>query len=280
MAKMVNVRSSLNALLRLFGIRVLTVKGWESILEVIKDRDRLKNVVLLDEIDFAVVKSVINHKTTIDQNRLTEYLENREKSTSGFRQDLLALLFNGFKRNGTFIEVGACDGLATSNTLLLERVYGWHGILIEPAKIWHSEIYKHRTSIIDLRCAWKTTGDKIQFIEKNDSCTSTVLTRDVPEDPNHKIYWVETVTLRQVIKENQTIQQVDFLSVDTEGSELEVLSGFPFESFSPNFICVEHNFEESKRCEIRSLLESKGYSIFLESQSSVDDWFILSPQIG
>lgn len=280
MAKMVNVRSSLNAFLRFFGIRVLTIKGWKNILEVIRDRDRLQNVVLLDEIDFAVVRAAMNHKSRIDQNRLTEYLENRERSTSGFRQDLLALLFNGFKRNGTFIEVGACDGLATSNTLLLERVYGWQGILIEPAKIWHSEIYKHRTAIIDLRCAWKTTGDKIQFIEKDDSCTSTVLTSNDPEDPNHKIYWVETVTLREIIKENQTIQQVDFLSIDTEGSELEVLTGFPFERFTPNFICVEHNFEESKRYQIRSLLESKGYSIFLESHSFVDDWFIFSPKAG
>lgn len=271
---MANLRSALNGLLRFIGVRVLTVKGWENILEVIKDRDRLKNDLLLNEIDLAVVTAVANQKTAINVNNLTEYLENRGRSTSGFRQDLLALLFNGFKQNGTFIEVGACDGLATSNTLLLEQVYGWQGILIEPAKIWHSEIFKHRTSIIDLRCAWKTTGDQIQFIEKDDSCTSTVLSSDEPERANDKIYWVETVTLNQVIKENETISQVDFLSVDTEGSELEVLSGFPFERFTPNFICVEHNFEEPKRSEIRSLLNSKGYSVFLESQSSVDDWFI------
>jgi FkbM family methyltransferase len=272
---MVQARSAMNRLFKVLGIRVLTVKGWSNILEVIADRDQLKNQVMLDEIDLAIVKSVIDQGVESNLNHLAEYLKNRTKSTSGFRQDLIALLFNGFKRNGTFIEVGACDGLATSNTLLLERSFGWQGILIEPAKVWHSELSKNRTSIIDLRCAWKTTGNQIQFIEKDDSCTSTVLGADKTSGADDKVYWVETVTLDEVLQENEVIRQVDFLSVDTEGSELEVLSGFPFERFAPNFICIEHNFEEPKRSDIRKLLEMKGYSIFLESQSFVDDWFVL-----
>jgi len=264
---------SLNSLLKVLGIRVLSVKGWRNILEVVSDRDRLKHEVLLNEIDVAVFTAALARDTVINLDFIPEYLGNREKSSSGFRQDLLALLLNNFKKNGTFIEVGACDGLATSNTLLLEREFGWQGILIEPAKVWHSAIALNRSSIIDLRCAWKTTGERIKFVEKSDSCTSTVLGSTQSESFGEEVYWVETVTVAQLIEENKTIESVDFLSVDTEGSELEVLLGFPFDNITPNFICVEHNHEEPKRSQIRELLKIKGYSIFLETHSNVDDWF-------
>lgn len=83
---------------------------------------------------------------------LSRVLEAMERSPSQFYQDIFCLLLNRGKRNGFFVEFGACDGLLISNTLLLEREFGWNGILSEPARTWQSEIQKNRSCMIETRC--------------------------------------------------------------------------------------------------------------------------------
>jgi FkbM family methyltransferase len=182
-------------------------------------------------------------------------------------------MFNNFKTHGTFIEVGACDGVATSNTLLLEQEYSWSGLLVEPARIWHTDLFRNRSAQIETRCAWKSNGEELQFVEKISPGRSGIVETSNDDTVAHEFYAVETVTLELLISENTLLGKVDFLSVDTEGSELEVLQGFPFEKIQPRFICVEHNFNVLKREQVRCLLRKHGYHVFLESLSHVDDWF-------
>ena len=68
-------------------------------------------------------------------------------------------------------------------------------------------------------------------------------------------------------------QKLDYLSLDTEGSELEILGSIDYKKIQISIITVEHNFT-NKRNEIKTLLENKGYKRVFEKFSYCDDWYI------
>ena len=72
------------------------------------------------------------------------------------------------------------------------------------------------------------------------------------------------------------------MSLNVEGSELEVLKPFPFDKYTFGMLTVEHNGEEPKRTQIRKLLAKNGYQLEKEifdkdendEDRPVDDWFV------
>jgi hypothetical protein len=88
-----------------------------------------------------------------------------------------------------------------------------------------------------------------------------------------KTYQVETITLQQLLINANAPKQIDFLSIDTEGSEFEILSKFPFEEYFFKFITVEHNNSEN-RGKLKDLMNSKGYFEILPEFSGGDWWFV------
>ena len=78
-----------------------------------------------------------------------------DQSNAQLFQDLFVLLETNFKENGYFVEFGATNGVNFSNSYLLERDFGWHGICAEPARGWHKDLYKNRKSHIETKCVWK-----------------------------------------------------------------------------------------------------------------------------
>jgi hypothetical protein len=66
---------------------------------------------------------------------------------------------------------------------------------------------------------------------------------------------------------------VDFLSIDTEGSEFEILRNFDFQSYRFGAICVEHNFADT-RGKINKLLLANGYVQVHPELSDFDDWYV------
>ncbi|MEI7932321.1 MAG: methyltransferase, partial [Alphaproteobacteria bacterium] len=88
-------------------------------------------------------------------------------------QDLFIALYHQHARGKFFVEFGATDGVALSNTLMLERELGWSGILAEPARGWHAALRQNRRGVIDTRCVWKASGETIDFIEPAEGSFST-----------------------------------------------------------------------------------------------------------
>jgi hypothetical protein len=86
-------------------------------------------------------------------------------------------------------------------------------------------------------------------------------------------YLVNTISLHNLLKTYNAPKKIDFLSIDTEGSEYKILSVFPFNEYEFNFICVEHNFS-SNREKIFVLLEKNGYKRICADLSGGDDWYI------
>jgi hypothetical protein len=72
------------------------------------------------------------------------------------------------------VEFGATDGIELSNSYLLETKFNWRGILVEPSRNWHAELYKNRKSIIDTRCVYKTSHEKLIFNQTNEAELSTL----------------------------------------------------------------------------------------------------------
>lgn len=193
-------------------------------------------------------------------------------------QDLFVALLLDNRENGYFVEFGATDGVTGSNTLLFERHAGWSGILAEPARIWHQMLAKNRKCIVAHECVWRASGDQVEFRQAADPGLST-MNRFANSDSHASkrrqstIYSVPTITLNDLLARHGAPSRIDFLSIDTEGSELDILTAFAFNRYEVSVLIVEHNFREQREA-IHALLTGHGFVRVLTAISKFDDWYV------
>ncbi len=193
-------------------------------------------------------------------------------------QDVFALWASGMKREGFFVEFGAGDGVHLSNSYLLEKEFGWTGILAEPLPEYHEELALNRTAAIETSCVWNTSGETLDFVSVGylstvaDYADSDMHAKSRADSP---VFSVKTISLLDLLDSHQAPASIDFLSIDTEGSEYAILSAFPFgEKYTIKAIACEHNYSDH-RMDIVRLLEGKGYTQVGADISKYDDWFVL-----
>ena len=210
-------------------------------------------------------------------------------SKAQLAQDLFALAFAQSTSPRFFVEFGATDGVKLSNTWLLEKKLGWSGILAEPAKTWHNSLRENRNCTINTKCVARTSGCKYKFLEvynttKGKGSAELSGIKDFANNGDwaseirlntSREYEVETISLDDLLEAHNAPPDIQFLSLDTEGSELSILEGYSFEGRTIRSICVEHNYVKSNRKAINSLLLKKGYIQVLERVSKWDDWYVL-----
>lgn len=183
------------------------------------------------------------------------------------------MIFNNCKKDGFFVEFGACDGLHLSNTFLLEKEFGWRGILAEPARVWHEDLRKNRAVTIDTRCVWNETGKRLEFQESSQSGQSTIQGYGAAGENILERYDVETVSLVDLLTQHNAPRFVNYLSMDTEGTECEILKSFPFDEFKFGFISVEHH-STAQEDAIKSILNQAGYKQVLRDVSGWDGFYV------
>jgi FkbM family methyltransferase len=209
---------------------------------------------------------------------LSEAFEVLRSAKSQLGQDVMALSTVGTTGPGFFVEFGATNGIDLSNTYLLEKSYGWTGILCEPARDWHKDLLENRSCKIDTRCVYSSSGQKLQFSETSVGELSTISSY-MNSDANRLLrkksatYEVESISLADLLSAHEAPFHIEFLSIDTEGSEYEILRDFDFSKYSFGLICVEHNFTDNRK-KLNALLTSKGYSQVFEELSAFDDWYV------
>jgi FkbM family methyltransferase len=226
---------------------LIVSKNLNETLDKIKIADNLSYVERIDNLNF---------KTYIFNN--FKYL-NTEISVLW----ILYLLDN--KRNGYFVEFGACDGILFSNTHLLEKSLGWKGILAEPNRAYKKQIRKNRRAIIDTRAVWSRTKDYVEFAEVSAGGLSGIYSsfRDSKNLLNKrellglKKYMVETISLNDLLAEHSAPANFDLLSIDTEGSEFQIFENFNLNKYHPKIIRIE--FDGSRRTEKKFEIISAGY---------------------
>jgi FkbM family methyltransferase len=165
--------------------------------------------------------------------------------------------------------------LELSNTYLLEKELGWSGILAEPAKVWHRDLEENRNVEISKVAVWSLSGETMKFLETSEPELST-LTRFSGSDQHARkgtTYEVETLSLMDLLLSRNAPPYIDFISIDTEGSEFEILENFDFSKFSFGLLCIEHNYTSSRES-VSLLLQSNGYECILEDVSRWDAWFV------
>lgn len=214
-----------------------------------------------------------------DSIRFMSYcLARRDKSRSQILQDLWVCFELGEKKSGFFVEFGATDGIKNSNTFYLEKSLGWTGILAEPNPMWHAELTRNREASIEIKCVSSRSGDKVSFITTND--TDPELSGiDTFSNANHVADMrrsgqridLETISLDDLLDKYQAPATIDYLSIDTEGSELDIISSY---SFGRRFrtISIENNPQNEK--EIDRLLAAQGYVRVFSQFSQWDSWYV------
>jgi FkbM family methyltransferase len=211
-----------------------------------------------------------------NSNLFTRIFELSKLSQSQLSQEMFVLIHLDFKRDGFFVEFGATNGVDLSNTWLLETEFSWKGILAEPSRYWHHCLSKNRSCGIEKKAVWINSDQRLTFLESTSSGLSTINSFRYSDIHFRKgiTYEVETISLLDLLIKYDAPKIIDYLSIDTEGSELEILTNFDFEKYKFRVITVEHNFMKNRK-KINQLLISKGYKQVLKSISSFDDWYIL-----
>jgi FkbM family methyltransferase len=155
-----------------------------------------------------------------------------------------------FKPKGTFVEIGAYDGISLSNSLFFEQL-GWTGVLVEAHPELASKCRLSRPGATVVHAALgRADGGSVRFsMVRGTSGLDTLSFVSTSERQHARINArqgvIETVdvparSLSGVMKEIG-VEQVDWMSIDVEGVELDVLEGVGLDSFRPTLIVVEDN---------------------------------------
>lgn len=203
-------------------------------------------------------------------------LANMEVRNSQLGQDIWALYKTNFKTGGYFVEVGACHPIALSNSYLLESKYSWDGLLIEPNPDLIPQLSSQRKAkVVPFAVGPKGSIDL-------DIAQSPEFSRNsnLEKKSKHRLFkttgrsiTVESWPLAEIFEKNNSPKLMDFMSIDVEGFELQVLESNDWNKWRPNFIAIEHNFRQDRQKIIEFMVKC-GYSLSLDhSQYCWDDFF-------
>lgn len=173
-------------------------------------------------------------------------------------------------KDGRFIDIGAYDFRTFSNTLaLIEK--GWSGVGIEPspfAFIAAMKTCEQYPQIKLVNAAISTTPGLVEFAEsKGDAIGTTSKSHESvwATQVKYQHIYVNTITIREILRVFG--EQFDFISLDVEGTNLEILKTLPLQIMNPSLICIEHEgkIDEIKNyCQGYEELHRNGENIILK----------------
>lgn len=224
-----------------------------------------------------------------DKQLLIDFIEfikvNKKKIRSQLYQDIFASFVVNDKFNKSYLEFGATNGIDLSNTYMLENEFSWSGSLAEPDQNWIDDLRKNRpNSNIISKCIWSTSGKKLNFFSSNTHVLSSLddfKYSDINSMPGNtaarvkegKNYQVETISLNDVIFNYFDGKTPSYISIDTEGSEFEILNSFDFTKYQPVIFTIEHNFTDLQK-KIDDLMKKNNYLRIFRDLTLFDAWYI------
>lgn len=194
--------------------------------------------------------------TFYSQDRQDSYLENN--------------VFKGYT-NGFYVDVGAHDGITFSNSYFFDKERNWKGICIEPLPDVYNKLCKNRINSINLNLAVDKKSDIVNFVSNNGYTemlsgiqeyldhrhVNRINTENVLTGAKTNIIQVITKPLKDIFLENK-INHVNYLSIDVEGAEKQVIESIDFNQVFIDVIGFENNYSDVSQ-PIVDYLKNKGY---------------------
>jgi FkbM family methyltransferase len=197
---------------------------------------------------------------------------------SQFGQDkfLEEHIFKHYK-NGIFVDVGAHNGKSINNTLYFEQNNNWTGINVEPLPHIYKKLKNNRPNCINLNCAVSNIDGSANFI-CNEGYTEMLSGLEKDYDIRHlnrrdreikqmggstKIIEVKTNRLETILNE-YNIDHINYLSIDVEGGEFNVIKSINFDKVFIDVIGFENNYNDVS-IPIVTYLSNNGFKIIHKS---------------
>jgi hypothetical protein len=155
-----------------------------------------------------------------------------------------------------------------SNTYLLEKKFKWQGVICEPDKRLHTNILAKRKCFLETKPVSGSFNKNVYFSYKGlyDSCASSYYSSSAKK--------LKSISLNNLIKKYQLGKNIDYISIDTEGNEFDIIKNFDFSKYNVNIFTIEHNFKKNKRKSIYKILKKNNYKRIFKYISYMDDWYI------
>lgn len=194
----------------------------------------------------------------------------KENYFSQYNQDKFlneVVFFN--KKEGFFIDIGAHDGMSFSNSLFFERVNGWSGICVEPNPSVFNKLVSNRKSI-NLNVCIGSENKKVKFTqiegysEMLSGITEKYDDRHIERINNGILIKggkkseieVNMITLNDI--DELKNKKIDFISIDTEGNEFDIVSSINFDLLDVKSLVVENNYKDNRT---KEHLKSLGFEL-------------------
>ena len=210
---------------------------------------------------------------------LKKRLKSYKESYSFGTIDILVNDFFKKKINGFFVDVGCQNPISNNNTYSLYKNKNWNGINIDLDQNNIDLFNLVRKRDVNIKAAISSGNYKKKlYFYHNKSAINTIEKKisKFQQAKVKKIININTITLDQLLLK-QKIKKIDFLTVDVEGHEIEVLKGFNIKKYSPDMVVIEFLDLKMKKFEfynnsINNILKSDIYKYFIQNKYSLVNW--------
>jgi FkbM family methyltransferase len=174
------------------------------------------------------------------------------------------------QRDGFFLDIGANDPKDSSQTWLLEQ-QGWRGILVEPQAALCARLRQERprSQVFQLACGAPGHPPQLALHIADEHSKSSLVPNAVDAGTHYaRTEMVPVLTVDELLRQTQAARP-DFVSIDVEGAQLDVLRGFSLGQHQPKLLLVEDHLHNLK---VHRHMAREGYR--LVKRTGLNNWYI------